>query len=71
MFKKFMIIIIGLAAYVYFVDSDRDFHFRPQASQFYGMCCDKIKDMDLKIYVNKWSYNQPKKRSYYKKRSSK
>lgn len=56
MFRTIFIIISGLGIYTYMVMTNNEKNWANRAKNLYEYCNEQIKDMDLKVHVNK-TYN--------------
>lgn len=54
MFKKIIIIILIIFAYVYLVSSDQKGDILERAKNFCNSCLGKYKKMNIEYHVNKW-----------------
>jgi len=61
MFRRIILIILLISAYVYLVSSDPDGDILYKARKFCNLCFVKYKKMNLQYYVNKWPNGSKKK----------
>ena len=54
MFKRIILIILIISAYIYLVSSDPKGDVLNKAKKFCNYCFTKYKGMNLQYHVNKW-----------------
>ncbi len=60
MFRTIFIIISGLGIYTYMLMTNNEKNWVDRAKNLYEYCNEQIKDMDLRVHVNKTYNDEPK-----------